>query len=146
MWERYPPPDFINVGYTAMEYDLGVLVYGSGEWAITVGQESSIPWHDRAALTDRQVLLESRRGHQKPQLRVDIEHCVMFSMGQSGESFSRDTLIKALEALSRRGSSKQRISDMGSANMINNTQDGFRRGTQSYWGWPIAMGSSPRKN
>ena len=128
------PPDFIDVGFTAMEKELDSLVHGNDSWTAVVDPLAFIPWHDRAALSDRQVSLESWWDQHQPQLHVDIEPWVMFFMDKSGAHFSKDLLLQALDSLKTQGSSKQRLLAGESIHLINSIQDGFQRETQSYWG------------
>ena len=74
------PSDFANVGFSALERDLNALVSGSDAWTVPNEPDACIPWHDRSALSDRQVSLEARWGQQQPQPHVDIEPWIMYYM------------------------------------------------------------------
>ena len=128
------PPDFIDIGFTEMEKDLNSLVHGDDSWAEIIEPSSSIPWHDRSILTDRQISLESWWDQQQPQLHVELEPWVMYFMGKSGAPFSKELLLQALDSLTTRGSSKQRLLASESIVAVTNIRDGFHRETQSYWG------------
>ena len=96
-------PDFVNVGFAAMEQVLDTLVSGTDDWAVPCEPESSIPWRDRSVLSERQLPLETWRGRHQPHLHIDIEPWAMYRMDQSGADFSRDSLMGALDILPSRG-------------------------------------------
>ena len=90
------PSDFIDVGFTALEQDLNVLVSGSDSRTVPDAPEFYIPWHDRSILSDRQLSLEAWRGQHKPQLHIDIEHWVMYHMDRPGSYFPKETGFRHL--------------------------------------------------
>ena len=133
--EAWPiPSDFVDVGFTVLENDLNALVSGSDDWSVPIEPDAVIPWHDRSVLTDRQVAIETWWDKHQPQLHIDIEPCVMFRMGKSGEPFSRESLVSALTSLSEMGSSKQRLPAAEALLVTGSRGGGFKRETQSYWG------------
>ena len=134
------PPDFSNIGYTALESKLDQLAHGTDEWANQVVPAQLIHWHNRSALTSRQTGLEAWWDQAQPRVDVSIEPWITRLMDANPEPFSIDLLKKALVDLSQQGSSKQRLLAEEGLSYLDRTEDGHQAETQSYWGKVLRRG------
>ena len=128
------PPDFADIGYTALGTKLDQIAHGTDSWAETTDPAHLIPWRDRSISTPRQTTLGAWRGQSQPRIDAHIEPWAMRYMGKSSESFSLDLLKRGLSDLSSQGSSKQRLLAEEGLKALNSARVGHQGAIQSYWG------------
>ena len=134
------PPDFTDIGLTALGERIDQLVHGADSWAEPNVPDQLIPRHDRSILTTRQTALESWRGRTQPRIDIHIEPWIMWYMDMASEPCSIDLLKRGLSDLSGQGSSKQRLLAEEGLVLLNSASDGHQVATQSYWGKVLRHG------
>ena len=140
------PPDFADIGYTALETKLNQIVYGSDSWADATEPDHLTPWRDRSVLTSRQTALESWWGQYQPRIDAHIEPWIVHFMDKSPEPLTLELLKRGLSDLSRQGSSKQRFLAEEGLKSMDSARVGHQSTTQSYWGKVLRHGDfSPRE-
>ena len=128
------PPDFSDIGYTALESKLDQLVHGADEWTDQIPPGQLIPWRCRSVLTSRQTTLEAWWDQIQPRIDINIEPWIMRYVDSATEPFSMDLLRKALVDLATQWSFKQRLMAEEGLALLGRIKDGRREKTQSYWG------------